>query len=122
MTFRFFLQPTMAAVAAIHDGMRDARLGRLPYFRAVLHDRKDFVSRLREGMISTARIVLLGLGIDALYQHQVLKTFYPGEAVLMALLLAALPYLLLRAPVARIARWWFRRSTSPDPDERRPQP
>jgi hypothetical protein len=110
MTFRFVLQPTMAAIAAIHDGMNDARLGRSPYFWTALHDPKNFGPRLREGLISTARIVLLGLGIDAIYQHQVLKTFYPGEAVLMALLLALLPYLVVRGPTTRLARRWSRRS------------
>jgi hypothetical protein len=31
MTFRFMLQPAMAAIAAFRDGIGDARLGRLPY-------------------------------------------------------------------------------------------
>jgi hypothetical protein len=35
----------------------------------------------------------------------VLKTFYPGEAVIVAIALAFFPYLLLRGPIARIARW-----------------
>jgi hypothetical protein len=48
--------------------------------------------------------VLIGLGMDVLYQWRVLDTFYPGEALLVALLLAVLPYLLLRGPVSRIAR------------------
>lgn len=122
MTFRFILQPMMAAAAAIHDGIKDARLERSPYFWAALHDRREFRARLREGLISTARIILLGLGMDALYQHRVLKTFYPGEAVLMACLLAVLPYLMLRGPVARIARRWPRRSEPTVSRERRPRP
>ncbi|GJK94539.1 hypothetical protein TUM17568_57450 [Klebsiella oxytoca] len=32
-------------------------------------------------------------------------TFYPGEAALIAVLLAFVPYLLLRGPFARVARW-----------------
>lgn len=122
MTFRFFLQPTMAAVAAIHDGIKDARLGRSPYFWAALHDQREFGARLREGLISTARIILLGLGMDALYQHRVLKTFYPGEAVLMALLLATLPYLLLRGPATWLTRWWSKRSAPLELNKRRPRP
>jgi hypothetical protein len=35
----------------------------------------------------------------------VLKTFYPGEAVIVAAALAFVPYVLLRGPIARIARW-----------------
>lgn len=122
MTFRFILQPTMAAVAAIHDGIKDARLGRSPYFWAALHDRREFRARLREGLISMARIVLLGLGMDAVYQHRVLETFYPGEAVLMACMLAVLPYLLLRGPVARIARRRARHAAPAGHSERRLRP
>jgi len=32
MTFRFILQPAMAIIAALRDGVRDARLGRRPMF------------------------------------------------------------------------------------------
>ncbi len=35
MAFRFILQPSMAAIAAIHDGVKDARAGRAPYFWTV---------------------------------------------------------------------------------------
>jgi hypothetical protein len=106
MTFRFILQPCMAAVAALHDGLQDARLGRTPYFWTVLHDPAVRGDRLREGLFSTARIILLGLGMDAIYQYRFLNTFFPGESVLIALLLAFVPYVVLRGPIARIARWW----------------
>ena len=33
MVFRFFLQPTMATIAAVLGGMKDARLGRAPFCR-----------------------------------------------------------------------------------------
>lgn len=111
MSFRFFLQPAMAALAATHDGIRDAQLGRSPYFWTVLSDSKKRAGRLREGWASTARIVLLGIGMDAIYQLTVLGTFYPGEAVLIALALAFVPYLLLRGFIARIAHWWFTAKT-----------
>lgn len=104
MTFRFILQPTMAAIAAWRDGFKDARLGRSPYFWTLVHSPRERGERLREGVISTARIVLLGIGMDALYQYKVLQTFYPGEAVLIALSLAVIPYFLLRGPFARLAR------------------
>lgn len=106
MAFRFLLQPVMAAVFAIHDGIKDANLGRSPYFRAVLSDPEQRAPRLREGLMATGRVILLGLIMDAIYQFNVLGTFYPGEAVLVALLLAFVPYLLIRGPAARITRWW----------------
>ena len=109
MTFRFVLQPVMAAIAALHDGVRDARTGRSPYLWTMLTDAAKRGGRLREGVISTARIILLGLGMDAAYQLAVLGTFYPGEAVIVAILLAFVPYLLLRGPFARIVRRRFAR-------------
>ena len=45
--------------------------------------------------------------MDAIYQWRVLGTFYPGEAFIVVLLLAFFPYLLMRGPVDRIARWWM---------------
>ena len=107
MTFRFFLQPAMAAIAATHDGIRDAQLGRSPYFWTVVNDPAKRAGRLREGWVSTARIMLLGIGMDAIYQLVVLKAFYPAEAILVAIALAFIPYVLLRGPIARIARWWL---------------
>ncbi len=109
MTFRFILQPAMAALAALFDGIQDARTGRSPYFWTVLHSRDERTDRLREGLTSTARIVLLGLAMDAIYQWRVLDAFYPVEALLIAVFLAFIPYLLLRGPIARIARRWMDR-------------
>ncbi len=45
--------------------------------------------------------------MDLIYQVIEFKTFYPGEAVIVALLLAFVPYLLLRGPCERVARWWL---------------
>jgi hypothetical protein len=104
MRFRFILQPLMAAIAAIHDGREDARTGRSPYFMTVLRNPQERVGRLNEGLNATARIILLGLVMDVIYQLLVLKTFYPNEALLIALLLAFVPYLIIRGLVVRVAR------------------
>ena len=115
MTFRFVLQPVMATVAALHDGLRDARAGRSPFFWTVLNNPDKRLERLREGVIAVARIMLLGFAMDAIYQWQVLDTFYPGEAVIITLILAVLPYFILRGPIARIAHWWLARHPQPRP-------
>jgi hypothetical protein len=85
--------------------VNDARSRRSPYFWALLTNPFEDRQRLYEGLISTARVILLGLCMDAIYQWIVLKTFYPVEAVIVAIGLAFFPYLLLRGPIARIARW-----------------
>ena len=108
MTFRFILQPTMAAMAALLDGIKDARTGRSGFLWTILSDPEKRTERLHEGLIATARIILLGLFMDTIYQAIVFDTFLPAEAAIIAILLAFVPYLLLRGPFAHLARWWLR--------------
>jgi hypothetical protein len=110
MTFRFILQPAMAAAMALRDGVHDARLGRRPYLWAMLRGVRGpegRSGRLWEGIVSTARTLILGVVMDVVYQWLELKTFYPGQAAVIAILLAFVPYLLLRGPMERVARRWF---------------
>jgi len=104
LEFRFLLQPLVAAILAVRDGLSDARARRPPYFWTLLHDPAHRRERLREGIRATVRVVLLGVAIDALYQFQVHGTAYPGEALGIALLLVFVPYLLIRGPTDRLAR------------------
>jgi hypothetical protein len=105
MAFRFILQPFMGAIPAFIYGRRDARAGRTPYFWAVLSNRWERAARLREGLNATARIILLGLVMDVIYQIIVLKRFYPAESVIIAVLLGFVPYVIFRGLVTRIFRW-----------------
>jgi hypothetical protein len=109
MAFRFILQPIMATIAALLDGVADARAGRTAYLWTVLSNPAARSSRLKEGLLATSRVLLLGLGMDLAYQLTVFGTFLPGEAAAVAALLAFVPYMLLRGPIARIARWWLAR-------------
>jgi hypothetical protein len=104
--FRFLLQPTMAAIAAIRAGIVDGRTGRSPYFLALWTEPAERAARLHEGLSATGRIFLLGLAMDAIYQFVELKAFYPLEALVISIVLAVVPYFLIRGPVARVARWW----------------
>ncbi len=112
MSFRFILQPLMAAIAAFHDGAGDTRRGREPYLTRLLSGSGDRSDLLGEALISTGRILLLGLVMDGIYQFVVLKTFYPGEMVVITLALALVPYLLLRGFFSRLAGWWSRGENS----------
>jgi hypothetical protein len=109
MTFRFYLQPVMALLAALPDGINDARGGHKSFFWSGLLSPNASTGRLREGLISTARVVLLGLSMDVIYQFKVFDRFYPGEALMMAILLAVIPYFVFRWIVERAARWWLAR-------------
>jgi hypothetical protein len=104
MRFRFVLQPLMATIVAIRDGLEDARSGRSPYVAAVLGNPSERAGLLREGLNATARIIALGLAMDVIYQAIVFKTFYPDQALVVALALAFVPYLIIRGVTVRVSR------------------
>jgi hypothetical protein len=103
LSFRFILQPSMAAIVAVYDGLKDARHGRSPYLWTILRNPRKRIGRLREGLNATARIILLCVVMDAIYQVLELKTFHPNEVLIVALLLAFVPYLVIRGFVTRVA-------------------
>ncbi len=108
MKFRFLLQPVMATVAAVRDGCADALARPPPYFAVLLSNNRERTGRLHEGLNATARIILLGLVMDMIYQALVLGRFYLSEAVNIALLLAYVPYVIMRGLATRA----YRRRTS----------
>jgi len=77
MSFRLILQPAMAAIAALHDGIKDARLARSPYLWTLIVGRTERGNRLRQGLISTARIILFAMGMDAIFQLTVSRGSIP---------------------------------------------
>jgi hypothetical protein len=105
MSFRLLLQPAMALIFAARDGLKDAREGRPAYFYSLFTDPENRRSRLREGFKAVSRIFALAIIMDLIYQVIVLRWFYPLQALIVAFVLAFLPYILLRGPVNRIARF-----------------
>ena len=112
MVFRFVLQPIVALLVALRDGVHDARTGRDPFLWTVITNPAQRRGRVEEALIATSRIILLGLVMDIIYQWIEFDSFHPAEAVIIALLLAFLPYVLLRGLVTRIARRWVDKPSS----------
>jgi hypothetical protein len=102
MTFRIILQPLMASLLAFRAGWKDAQTGRPPYFWTILTDPSQRADLLHEGWKSVARVFVLAIVMDVIYQLIVLQWVYPLELILVAILLAVVPYLLIRGPVNRI--------------------
>ena len=104
LAFRFVFQPLMAIGLAIRDGLHDAKHARSPYLWTILSQPDQRAAHLREGMRATLRVIMLATVLDLVYQVVVLRAIRPLETVVIAFGLAYLPYLLVRGPVARIAR------------------
>jgi hypothetical protein len=108
LAFRLILQPLMATILAGIDGVKDARAGRPLYTWALLTDPAHRASYLREGLKRVSRVIIFAFVMDAIYQFMVLRRFYLGEALVTVFVVAVLPYLVIRGPIARIARRWNR--------------
>jgi hypothetical protein len=110
MKFRLILQPTVAALLAIRSGLRDARAGKPPYFWTIASDATARAELLRDGWKSVGKVFVLALALDIVYQLIELRFVYPGEAVIVAFLLAIVPYLILRGLVTRLVSRYGRRA------------
>jgi len=101
--FRLIVQPLVAVILAALDGFKDAKLGKPAYGWAVFTRGEHRKELLEDGWKHVSKPFIVAIVIDVIYQLKVQHAFYPGEAILTALVLAVLPYLLLRGPVNRLA-------------------
>jgi len=104
MKFRLILQPLMAIIFAVRAGLKDAKEGKVPYNWALISDPDHRRALLRSGWKSAGKVFVMAIIIDLVYQWIVFRRFYPFEALLVAVILAFIPYLLIRGPVTRIVR------------------
>src|SRR5262245_56765335 len=113
MSFRLLLQPAMAMIYAIRDGLKDARESRPAYFYSLFTDPENRLGRLRQAFKAVFRVFVFAIIMDLIYQLIVLRWIHPMQALIVAFVLAFLPYILLRGPVNRIARFLKRTPDAP---------
>ena len=104
MKLRVILQPVMASIFAILAGLKDAKAGKPPYFWGLLTHPAHRAEMVKDGWKSVGKVFVLAIVLDVVFQVIVLRFVYPGEVIVVAFLLAIVPYLLLRGLVTRLAR------------------
>ena len=104
MTFRIILQPLMASLFAFRDGLKDAREHRPPYLWTLITAPSQRGDLIRHGWAAVGRVFILAIVMDVIYQLIVVGWIYPLETLMVAILLAVIPYLLIRGPVNRLVR------------------
>lgn len=104
MKFRLILQPLMAVIFAVRSGLRDAREGKPAYFWGLFTEPDKRREMLRDGWKSVGTVFILAVILDTVFQLVVFRWVYPGEALIVAMILAIVPYIVIRGPVNRIAR------------------
>ena len=102
--FRLVVQPLMATLFAIRDGSRDAREGRGAYGWTLLTDSTQRHHLLTSAWKGISKVFVLAFALDVVYQFMVWHGLKPLQALLTAVVLAVIPYVLLRGPVNRVLR------------------
>jgi|SRR5712675_2966687 len=105
LAMRFVMQPIVASLLGIRAGRADARHGRPPYFWSIfksgdIHDRRAL---LRDGWGDVGKMFCVAIALDVVYEFVVFHWVYPIQALIVACLLALLPYLVLRGIANRLA-------------------
>lgn len=115
LTFRFVVAPTMASLFAIRSGLNDARHGRKPYFYALLSEKSHRQYLIQQGWKDVGKVFICMTVIDVIYQIIVFQWLYPGQVLIVATVLAIIPYLLMRGLVTRIGKTIIRQPQQSEP-------
>ena len=107
-SFRMIVQPLMAVIFAVIDGLKDAKWGKPAYLWAIVSSPEHRQELLKSGWKSFGKIFILGIILDVVYQLKVHQPLNVGGVIVAALVLAVLPYMALRGPVNLIARLFKR--------------
>ena len=102
LAFRFVCQPLVAAILAIRAGVADAQDHRAPYLWSVLSNPQERRQLIHEGFKDVTRVFVFAIGLDVIYQLIVFRWVYPLQSLVVAMLLAIVPYVLIRGPVTRL--------------------
>jgi hypothetical protein len=99
---RLVLQPLVATILATRAGWRDAAQGRPVFFWTAVMDSAKRRLLLWEAWKDVSKLFLVALVLDVVYQIIVLRWFYPVQTLIVATMLALVPYLAIRGLTNRV--------------------
>jgi hypothetical protein len=103
MSFRFIVQPVIAIILGIRDGITDAKAGTPPFIYDLIFKPEDRKESLK-GVLKRLRVpVIIGTVFDAIAQYLIFKSIRPLPAILVGVTVIGIPYTLARGLTNRIA-------------------
>ena len=103
MHLRFLMQPLMACFFAFRDGKKDAMDGNPPYFWALFTEPEHRRERLQSGWKSIGKVFVVAVILDVVFQVVAFHELrLRGGAIWAGIILALVPYTLLRGPFNRL--------------------
>jgi hypothetical protein len=100
--FRLVLQPVVAGLLALRAAWRDVGLGRPVFFWNAVGDSTSGRLLMAETRRDVGKLFLVAVALDVIYQIIVLPWFCPIQTLIVALLLAIIPYVVIRGLVIRV--------------------
>lgn len=101
-SLRLLLQPAMATLFALRDGRKDAQEGAEPYVQSLFGSQSDRRATLASAWGTLGKILCIAALLDSAFQYTTTGTVSVLQTLLMAFLLCAVPYTLIRGPAARL--------------------
>jgi hypothetical protein len=111
LNFRFLMMPTVVTILAIRAGLRDARETQPGFLWMLLTRGSQRKALLRSALKDIGRVLIVAMVMDTVYQVIVFKSFYLGEALIVAFVSAVVPYVLFRGPISVLTRFLSGRRT-----------
>ena len=103
LNLRLILQPCIAAIFGYLDGTKDAKTGAPPYFWSITNEsREERRTLIKHGFSRISKVFILAFAFDCAFQYMTTKSIAILPSILVATILAILPYLFLRGLVNRV--------------------
>jgi hypothetical protein len=102
--FRFIVQPTVALVIGVRDGIKDGRAGHLPFVLALMSRSARKCDLLRSAFASVRELISIAIILDVVSQFLIFRRIHPGAALLVGPILIAIPYAVSRALATSLSR------------------
>jgi hypothetical protein len=112
LNFRLIVMPLVVTVLALRAHLRDVREGKPTFLWAFLKDPVERRRLFRSGLKDFGKVFVVACVLDTTYQILFMRSYYPGEMLLAAVVCAIVPYFLVRGPITRIATLLYRKWTA----------
>ena len=107
--FRLVVMPITVTILAIRAHVKDVKEGEPIFFGAFVRSPTERRRLLRSGLKDFGRVFIIACVLDTVYQLMALRSFHPGQMLIVAVVCAIVPYFLVRGPILRVAHYLRRR-------------
>lgn len=118
LNLRFVIQPILSLIFAVRAGRRDAKNDQAPYLWKFIFSAGRRTGIAAEAWKDVGKLFITGTIMDIIYQlisiygTETEDRFYPLESLIVAFILAIIPYILVRGPINRLIRLFIKKDNS----------